>query len=264
MGEQIDFVALDNVPGEQIEANKAVNRGRGIPKVGDFSVLPRLAIVGGGSCVSYYIEELKNFDGDVWAINGAYEWCKSVGIIADFYAIDPSPLILPLIKNVHSAILADTVHQDVFENLKCKVSEIAWLGSGYITNGSTAASTAPMIAAERGHKQVVFYGCQSNFNTDSTHIYKNDKLSKIWLTCGNYRYITCPQFIMQAEFLAELARSLPKSIIVKGRGFLSSLIEHGTYNVTHVNKSINDGFKRKFYGSSIACIKKGRSIKKSN
>jgi len=239
VNEQIVFTALNNVSDAQIASNRVVNRSRGIPEVGSFSVKPRLAVVGGSYDSEDFIDELKSFDGDVWAINGAYDWCKSVGICADFYAIDPSVFLLPLIDNVHRAILADTVHQEVFDKLGSKVAEIAWTGLDAIKHSTTAASTAPMIAAERGHNHVTFYGCQSDFGVTSTHVYKNDELTNIWLRCGGVEYVSCPQFIMQAEFLAGLSRGLPKGISVKGKGFLSSLIDHGTYEITHVTKSFN-------------------------
>lgn len=244
MNSQITFKALNNVSEVQIASNRKVNRARGILKVGASSVKPRLAIVGGGPDLGRFVDELKCFDGDVWAINGAYKWCKSSGIDAMFYGIDPSFRLLPLVRSVHKAILADTVHQVVFDNLGDKVIEIAWTGPKDIKHSTTAAATAPMIAAERGHKHVTFFGCQSSFSANTTHIYKNDKLSKIWIKCGGIEYVSCPQFIMQAEFLAGLARGLPTGVEVRGQGFLSCLIEHGIYEVTHVIRSINDGFRK--------------------
>lgn len=244
MNDQITFKSLNNVSDAQLSSNRKVNRNRGILKVGDSPVKPRLAVVGGGLDLGRFIDELKCFDGEVWAINGAYNWCKATRIVATFYAIDPSFRLLPLVRSVDKAILADTVHQAVFEKLGTKVSEIAWTGPRGIKHGTTAAATAPMIAAERGHNHVTFYGCQSSFDTIATHMYKNDDgLSKIWIQCGGNEYVSCPQFIMQAEFLAGLARGLPKGIEVKGRGFLSCLIEHGIYEVTHVTRAVNDGFK---------------------
>ncbi len=244
MNDQITFKALNNVSEAQIASNRKVNRARGIFKVGTSPVKPRLAIVGGGLDLGRFIDDLKRFDGEIWAINGAYDWCKQVGINAVFYAIDPSIRLMPLVRFVDKAVLADTVHQAVFERLGAKVVEIAWTGPHDIKHGTTAAATAPMIAAERGHSHVTFYGCQSSFFSGVTHIYKSDELSKIWVKCGGVEYVTCPQFIMQAEFLAGLARGLPKGIAVRGQGFLSSLIEHGVFEVTHVTRSINDGFRR--------------------
>lgn len=244
MNSQITFKALNNVSEAQIASNRKVNRARGIPKVGTSLVKSRLAVVGGGPDLFRFVDELKCFDGEIWAINGAYNWCKASGIDAVFYAVDPSFRLLPLVRIVHKAVLADTVHEAVFNSLGAKVVEIAWTGPRGIKHGTTAAATAPMVAAERGHKHVTFYGCQSSFLADKTHIYKNDKLSKIWIKCGGIGYVSCPQFIMQAELLAGLVRGLPKGIAVRGQGFLSSLIEHGTFEVTHVTRSVNDDFKR--------------------
>lgn len=250
MNNQITFKALNNVSIEQIHANQKVNRRRGISKVGKRMVEPRLAVVGGSPDVGDFIDELRCFDGEIWAINGAYHWCKSVGIDAIFYAIDPSHLLVPLVKNVYKAILADTVHQDVFNYLGDKVNEIVWLGKNDIKYSTTAAATAPMVAAESGYKHVTFYGCQSCFGTGDTHIYKNDVLSKIWVKCGGIEYITCSQFIMQAEFLAELSNGLPKGILVKGRGFLSSLIDHKFFEVTYVTRSLNEHFEKQVIDNS--------------
>lgn len=244
MNSQITFKALNNVSEVQIASNRKVNRARGIPKVGTFSVKPRLAIVGGGPDLGRFVDELRCFDGDVWAINGAYKWCKSSGIDAMFYGIDPSFRLLPLVRNAHKAVLADTVHQAVFDTLGDKVIEIAWFGPDDIKHSTTAAATAPMVAAERGHRHVTFFGCQSSFSASMTHMYKNDKLSKIWIKCGGVNYVSCPQFIMQAEFLAGLARGLSTGIEVRGQGFLSCLIEHGIYEVTHVTRSINDSLEK--------------------
>ena len=244
MNDQITFKALNNVSDVQIARNRKVNRRRGIPKVGSFPVKPRLAIVGGGLDLGRFIDELRCFDGEIWAINGAYNWCKAIRIEAMFYGIDPSFRLLPLVRCVEKAILADTVHQAVFDSLGDKVVEMAWTGPDDIKHGTTAAATAPMIGAERGHNHITFFGCQSSFDPMATHMYKNADLSKVWVKCGGVEYISCPQFIMQAEFLAPLARGLPKGIEVKGQGFLSSLIEHGTFEVTHVARSINDGLKR--------------------
>lgn len=249
MNDQITFKALNNVPDSQIELNRFVNRDRGIFKLGSSSksVKSNLAVVGGGTDLTYFVDELKRFDGDIWAINGAYRWCRSVGIDAVFYAIDPSPLIVKLLSevHVHNAILADTVHQEVFKILDTNVREIAWTGPKDIKHSTTAAATAPMIAAERGHRKVTFFGCQSHFDHGGTHVYKNDtSISKIWVDCGKFKYVTCPQFIMQAEFIAKLARGLPTGIEVKGNGFLTSLIENGKYKVTHVVESISEGLER--------------------
>lgn len=260
MNNQITFKALNNVSDEQICENKKVNRCRGIQKVGKRMVEPHLAVVGGSPDIGNFIDELKCFDGEIWAINGAYDWCRSVGINAIFYAIDPSHLLVPLVKNVHKAILADTVHQDIFDYLGDKVNEIVWLGVNDVKYSTTATATAPMVAAESGYKHVTFYGCQSCFGVADTHIYKNDSLSKIWVRCGGVEYITCSQFIMQAEFLAELSRGLPKGILIKGSGFLSSLIEHRFFEVTHVTRSMHEYFERqtngKIYSSSTTSYEK--------
>jgi len=140
------------------------------------------------------------------------------------------------------AVVADCVHKSVFDALGGADGELARTGINDILHDTTAAATAPMIAAARGHQQVTFYGCESCFDGD-THAYKDVEYNKLWVECGGKEYTTCPGFIMQAEFMAEMARRLPTFMQVPGEGFLQALIEHGDYKVTYVSREIETALK---------------------
>jgi hypothetical protein len=242
---KIAFIAKCGVPDAGIERNRQHSRGLGLPEVGFKPVAKSLAVVGGGPSISGIVKELQEFDGDIWAINGTYHWCIENGIDAIFYAIDPHETVIAgYAEGVTKAVVADCVDKSVFEALSGADVELAHTGINDILHDTTAASTAPMIAVARGHESVTFYGCESCFS-NGTHAYKDDRdeYTLLWVECGGKEYTTTPQFIMQAEFMAEMARSLPTFMQVPGEGFLQALIEHGDYKVTYVSQEIETALK---------------------
>lgn len=241
---KINFVALNPVTDEALAQHRAYSHGLGLPEVGSRPVAPRLAVIGSGPSVKDEIDKIKSFDGDLWAINGSLHWCRSNGIDASFYAIDPTEHVTKHCLGAEKAVLADTVSPSVFKALSGADIELAKIGIDAINHWSTAASTAPMIASKRGHKHVTFFGCESSFVGDS-HVYGNSDQERVWVECGGDEYITTAQLITQVEFMAKLAVGAPNFITVEGGGFLSALIKHGDYNVTHVCRSIHEKLNRK-------------------
>lgn len=242
---KINFVALNPISDDALARHRSYSHGLGLPEVGDRAVSTRLAVVGGGPSVANYLEEIRTFDGEVWAINGAWKWCRDNGIDAAFYTIDPREDVLPLCEGAERAIFSDVVCPKAFERVPDV--ELAKIGEDEINNWSTSAATAPMIALKRGHRHVVFYGCESSF-ADKSHIYADLYKDKIWVECGGKEYISNALLVPQAEFMAELARGAPNFMTIKGDGFLPALIEHGDYKITHVCRQTYDRLKEQNNG----------------
>jgi len=236
---KINFVSLDPVSQETLAEHRDYSRGLGLPEIGSRPVTDRLAIVGGSPSVVNHIEELQNFDGEVWAINEAHEWCQNNGIVATFYCIDPTDTF-EYLSTTTKAVLADIVAPSVFDDLIANDCDIELVRLDEIMHGSAAASSGPQIALRRGHKHVTMFGCAQSFTT-STHLYKDvSRHNQLWVECGGTEYRTTSQNVMQAELLAELATAFPSFITVKGEGFLPALIKHGDYDVSHVSRHIHD------------------------
>lgn len=235
---KIRFEAVARVCDAEIARNQAENSRAGHPPLRD-SPAP-LAIVGGAPGIERSRHEIQSWEGEVWAINGAIQWCRANDIDATLFIIDPAPMArwpAGTFDGVERAILADFVNPIVFDLIPDV--QIAHLGKGKILHATTAASSAPMLAAHRGHKSIRFFGCNGSFE-GATHAYKDERSDSelVWVKCGG-EYLTTPQFVMQTEFLAELARGLPDYISVAGGGFLPALIEHGDYGVTHVSPGLH-------------------------
>jgi hypothetical protein len=235
---RIRFEPVARVSDEDLDRHRAYSRSLGLPEIVSGTAgaaAPSLAVVGGSPSVAGYIDRLRNWDGDILAINGAWEWCRDNGIDAIFYTIDP---IVGAPENVERAILGDTCSPALFDALSGANIELVRLGLDNILPASTSAGTVPAFACWRGHRHITFFGCESSF-TERTHVYdKPLPMNLVWVDCGGVEYVTNAQMIMQAEWLAQVARAWPEYITVEGEGFLPALIEHGEYDVTHVNPDL--------------------------
>jgi hypothetical protein len=230
---KISLTAVDPVPISVFDANREYAHGLGCIELRP-SPVP-LAIVGGGPSVSGYIQELQNFDGEIWAINDAIVWCQENGINARFYTVDPDPNLSDLCANVKSAILGDTVSPAVFDALDVSNVELVTLrGENGLTATISSAATALFIATERGHAHVTFYGCEGSF-VNKSHIYGDKEKARIWVDCGGVEYTTSSDLLLGAEFIGQVAALVPTWITARDDGLLSALIEHGDYDVTFVS-----------------------------
>lgn len=234
---KITFIAKSQVDDLTLERNAEHCSRLGLPLIGDAGpVAPNLAVVGGSPSVVDHIEELKAWDGEIWATNGAYLWCIENGIDATFYTIDPAIALAPIAAKANRAILSSICDPSVFEAVK---GPIEVFPKGELPNGSSGVATAPMIAAKRGHKHVTFFGCESSFEgQEHAYSWPHKTTSRVMVECGGKQYMTTPQLIMQAEYIAEIARCVTGFVSVAGGGFLPALIEHGDYEVLKVSRNI--------------------------
>jgi hypothetical protein len=249
MSGQINFVPLDPVSKQALTEHKLFSHGLGLPEIGDYPVADQLAVLGGSPSLADHVDELQAWDGEIWAINEAIMWCRDHDIDATFFAIDPLEDHSPLAPAITRAILADIVRPELFKTLLQQCAGIELFRMEDIAHGSAAASTAPAAALRRGHKHVTFFGCTQSFTT-TTHLYKDAGHMKnyVWVNVDGEEFTTTSQNVMQAEVLSEMARLWPSFITVKGDGFLPALIQHGSYEVTHVCREIHEALKEQTHG----------------
>ena len=242
---KVRLLPLSSVPDEVIAANRASNRRLGVPRVGASGpALAPLAVVGGAPTLECHIEAMRAFRGEIWAINGTWRWLRDRGIAATAYSIDPNPGLAEWFAGAERAVLADTCAPAVFEALSGAHVELAEIGPDGMAHLCATASSAPMIAAARGHTHVTFYGVDCSFD-GPTHADRDDEAAKgrIRVEIAGEPYMTRPDLLMQAEELAELAQALPGYLSVVGYGLLPALITHGDYEITHVSRDVHDALR---------------------
>jgi hypothetical protein len=214
---KINFTSTGCVPVADLERNEDYARHLVFPKW--IPTASRLAVVGGGPSIAGHIEELASWDGDIWAINGAFPWCLSRGIDAAFFSIDPLPQTAAYGRGASRAVLATWCHPNTFDALKgCEMNVVR-----PVSHGATSATAAPALAIEAGYCEVVFFGCESSFG-ESTHVYGNRGIGNLMqVSCNGQEFLTTPDMMMQAEFLGSLIRQAP-IFTERSGGLLSAFI----------------------------------------
>jgi hypothetical protein len=238
---KITFTAKDCVPKETLERNRAHSLSLGLPMLGHARA-PYLAVVGGGPSVADHIEELSGFP-VIWAINGTFKWLRDRGVLSQFFTLDPKPGIADLCRYADSAVMS----------VQCDPAAFAAMPGAYVelvdvtalpAVGPTTASTAPLIAAQCGFKTVSFFGCEGSFGAE-THAYGTPRdVNLLRVVCNGQEFMTSPQMLQQAEYLAEIIRGAPQFCIDRSGGLLSACVADPEIDVIAASRSIYDAAMR--------------------
>lgn len=241
---KINWTYVSEVPGDVLPAQSAYAHGRNIPPLGGRPVKPDLAVVGGAPDLKDYLEELRAFPGEIWAINGAWRFLKSHGIESAFFTTDPHERVIELARGAAHAVLASQVHPGVWDVVQSAEMFDLGFGEGQVVHGPSTATAAPHVALIRGHERVTFYGCSSSYIGGKSHAYQSDGGSKLLITCGGETYLTDPRLFGQAEFLAAVIRAAPHIYLERSGGLLRALAQHEEYDVTAATRDIHQAITR--------------------
>lgn len=235
---KIHWVSEPTVSNDERLANSKVIEALGLPK---HTGTGRLAVVGGGPSIREHAEELRAFDGTVWAVNGAINWCIDQGIDAWFYTADAAPMANWTydLSRVKRAALAPDCSPELVEHLRSRGAEITL--TGHLESGPTSANASDFLAIDAGYTHVTYFGCEGSFDCDDTHAFNSFPITD-WLvvemTNGD-RYRTKAEFISQSIMLANTITAFPTVYSEKSGGLLRAMIEHGTeHDVYMVSNSL--------------------------
>jgi len=201
---KIHWVSAPTVSEGARAANAVEIQALGLPKhVG----AGRLAVIGGGPSIKDHVDELRNWDGAIWAVNGTINWCMDHGIDAWFYTCDASPITKwgYDLSRVKKSVLAPDCSIDMvryFQGTGAKIELTAPLESG-----PTSANAADFLAIEAGYSQVTYFGCEGSFEPSSTHAFASSEIED-WLAVevGGDLYRT------KAEFISRLPADDPRRV----------------------------------------------------
>ena len=234
--------------------NQASCKARGLPYV-EHKPRPALAVVGGGHSAKWHVEELREWSGDIWASGSVYQWLKGLGIESTLFCVDPQPGLALMAVGARKAILASTCDPSAFEVLKeadVEVFDLLRDGIG-VNHGPTTGTTAFDLAiTHMGYTDVSCFGFDSSYSEEAvqerpqnyavnvqTHAFKSEPEPLMMrVVCNGKAFITCAEFFMQAQWMAEMFRSKVGQLgFIKNRsgGLLASMIEEPDYDCTHVS-----------------------------
>lgn len=218
----VTFAFYPSVSNELRDANAVINKKLGLPQHRGSG---RLAVVGGGPSIRHHIEELKNWNGTVWAVNGTINWCLDHGIDASFYTVDAGAMkrwVYPL-DRITRAVLAIDCCPEMFTRLSKADVSVLNIPDG----GPTSANSADWFAIESGYTGLTYFGCESSFE-ETTHAYDAHPIGQwIVVRVGGKDYRTKPEFLEQARIMSEVIRAVPSYYDERSGGLLSAMVEHG-------------------------------------
>lgn len=204
----------------------------GLPPVGKRR--GTLYVVAGGPSINERVEVLQSVDGEIWAVNGAFQWCRKHGIDAVFFSVDSNPSLVDLVTGAKRAILATMVDPAVFEALggaKVEVFDTGLIAG--VHTGPTSVTSIPALAIDAGFSRVVFFGCEGSYRGGATHAYADcgDNPYRSVVECGGQRFATEAEYQMQCKYLSDIIRAAPHVFAERSGGLLRAMIDHGEPDV---------------------------------
>lgn len=230
----------------------------------------KVAIVASGPSARDYVDLLKDWDGEIWGINGAFAWMIQREIRPTaFIGLDPEAMLKDYLIDPPDATyyMAAQVHPEVFDHLEGKNVRL-WFaadsqvkfpfGAVPIFGGSTCLGRAPNLAYHLGYREVHIFGCDSSYRGES-HVYGAQDKQEGWfpVDMGGEVFMTSRQMFQQAcdfaEQMVEWARpgddgSEPLSVTLYGDGLLQTMyaqtLATGSYQ-QYLREAYKDGLTRK-------------------
>lgn len=216
-----------SVPVEVMRANAAHTRTLGLPAV---EYAGHVAVVGGGPSLAGHLDELRAWEGPIWAINATWGWLKERGVKSTFFTIDPKPQPGLKLEKGDAALVASVGCAELFAALapgNVRTFDLAFDVADGIQTGVTSATSTPHLAVKMGHASVTFFGCDGSFEGHDAYVYPTALPGDLVVVdVGGLGYATKPEFIMQTEDLAAFCRDLPTVCRNRSGGLLAALIDN--------------------------------------
>ena len=227
---KIDLLLKPVIETSTAEAQADHARGLGLktpsPRSGS------LAVVGGGQSVHSYIETLRRWHGQVWAINGAYDWCIDRGIDCRFFSADAQPVVVTYARNAKKATLPPWCHPYIWGNIPDL--EMADFPPVF----SASAPNVSAVAFDIGFSKITYFGCDCSFS-ESTHTYEDQpNLPSMIVLANGMEFKTTPAYYTQAQEIAALCREFPDLIQEMSGGLTRALTIDPDYMVTEASDSV--------------------------
>lgn len=263
-GNQGDIMPIDCVSDKetrQRHIDSASSRGLPLCQFGS-AKKGKLAIVASAPSVAGYVPMLREWDGDIWGINGAFGWMIHRGIKpTGFVGVDPEEMLkdyLPEPPDV-TYYLASQVHPGVFDHLKDRNVNLWHMsdkeverwpeGAILVQGGSSCLTRAPWLAYMLGWEDVHIFGGDSSF-THKTHVYGGQIPSNFcFAEVRGQLFRTHKVMMVQACDVVDLVSNFPGMITIHGHGLMQSMVEEyknsGVHEWLAKQEALEMGMNRK-------------------
>jgi hypothetical protein len=236
----VKFYGRASISEEQAARHIEHTKTLGLPRAEDTLLHDRpLAVLGGGPSINSTVETLRCWPGDIWAINGAFNWCVVQQLNATYVSADPQPLVGDArLGPEDSALLAEVCDPSVWERLGH--ARITTFEMSFKTGvGPSTATYCLGLGPKLGYRQLTYFGCEGSF-VEQRHAYDapQDYMGAMVVRVGGEEFTTSPALLIQSEVLASLIRKFPEVYREQSGGLLSALVEHGKWEPVSVDPSL--------------------------
>lgn len=229
------------------ERNREYSRSLNLPSAFEAKGSGPLAIIGGGPSIMDRVEELRAWPGARWAINGAMAWCRGRGVPATYISLDPEPTDIDDMRAGERAIVGTHCNREIFDALLARQAEVSTMDLADLVYCSTTASAAIFLAVLLGYSPVTLFGCESSY-TDRTHAYAElyygepvaVPIHLMRVACNGGEFLTKPEFLFQAEYLAEALRRWPHLYRERSGGLLAAMVANPDYDIVAGSKALHE------------------------
>lgn len=232
---------------EQLRENAELAVNSGLPFVSQQEPHGRpLAVVGGGRSGDLALSELKQWPGDIWAINGTCNHLAQRGVKSTFFTVDADPVIADIGFAAKEALIASSCHPSVIEARQGKRTTFFHChfieGDGFrVGGGTTSATRTPMLALHLGYREISFFGCEGSYS-DETHTFKDElaiRPGQIYVRAGGVDYRSDLPLLDQCESLSAYIAEYPQFFKDRSGGLLGAMIAYpDTWEVVALDQDL--------------------------
>ena len=252
---RLEIIPNCNTSGDVIDLNiRKSSRYQRITQYGTWfndNPFPPCAVVGGGPSVANHLDELRNWKGDIYAINDVAKYLSDNGITCYLYAVDCTRNEYRIGDLVKGAVFASRVHRkqfNMFHPEDIRIFDMVEDNPEGITGGPTAASRTAILMLRMGYQGIHYFGCEGSFGATS-HVFGTWAYAyreRLIVKAGGVDYATNSHMMLQSQHLADHINMFAPYLVNHSGGLLQAMLDHPkTWEVAAYTKDIKDQLEKK-------------------
>jgi hypothetical protein len=219
-------------------------------KYGKVMYKPPCAVVGGGPSLVKYLDELRNYPGDIYAINDTAGFLSDNGISCTILAVDCTRYLFKIGPLVKGALFASRVHRKQFNQFDKKnvlVWDMVEDFQGGVQGGPTAVCRTPMLLLRMGYVQIDYFGIDGCF-FGPTHVSGTQRVAYdniMLIRAGGIDYFSNASLVLQSQWMSETMLKHPLLLINRSEGLMKAMLEHNdTWEFVGVGKDLKEKYEK--------------------